>query len=129
MDSIFIFITIIITIILLLLIINRNNSNTNNTNNTNNSQNEIKKTYDNFVTKENSYSLIGDEDKYKNTIDGYENELMYENNLKGGDYVKQFTEIDFSRIPKTNNQVGFNPQPRDSTEIKLPFADINVNCL
>lgn len=125
MDSIFIFITIIITIILLLLIINRNNGNSSN----NKYQNEIKKSYDNFVTKENSYSLIGDEDKYKNTIDGYENELMYENNLKGGDYVKQFTEIDFSRIPKTNNQVGFNPQPRDSTEIKLPFADINVNCL
>lgn len=130
MDSIFIFITIIIAIILLLLIINRNNTtNVSENNNTNKNPNELKKTYDNFINKENSYSLIGDEDKYKNVVDGYENELMYENNLKGGDYVKQFTEIDFSKIPKTNNQIGFNPQPRESTESKLPFADINVNCL
>lgn len=126
MDSIFIFITIIIAIILLLLIINRNN--TNDVSETNKKPND-KNLKDNFINKENSYSLIGDEDKYKNVVDGYENELMYENNLKGGDYVKQFTEIDFSRIPKTNNQIGFNPQPRESTESKLPFADINVNCL
>jgi uncharacterized protein YxeA len=126
MDSIFIFITIIIAIILLLLIINRNN--TNDVSQTNKKPND-KILKDNFINKENSYSLIGDEDKYKNVVDGYENELMYENNLKGGDYVKQFTEIDFSRIPKTNNQIGFNPQPRESTESKLPFADINVNCL
>jgi len=127
MDSIFIFITIIIAIILLLLIINRNN--TNDVSETNNKKPNDKNLKDNFINKENSYSLVGDEDNYKNVVDGYENELMYENNLKGGDYVKQFTEIDFSRIPKTNNQIGFNPQPRESTESKLPFADINVNCL
>lgn len=123
MDSIFVFVIIIIAILLLLLIINRNNH----VNTTN--QNDNMNTQFNQDSKINSYSLLGNEDEYKGIIEGYQNELMYENNLKEGDYSKQFTEIDFSKIPKSNIQVGFNPQPRDSSEIKLPYANINVNCL
>jgi len=141
MDSIFVFITIIIAIILLVLIVNRNTNNTSNTSNTNNSNNknkyenfnknnnDIVEDYDEKQIKENSYSLVGNEDDYKNVIDGYENELIFDNNLKSGDYVNQFKEIDLTKFPKTNNQIGFNPQPRESLESKLPFADINVNCL
>lgn len=125
MDSIFVFVIIIIAILLLLLIINRNTDNKNINENTNDNMN----TQFYQDSKINSYSLLGNEDEYKNKIEGYQNELMYENNLKDGDYSKQFTEIDFSRIPKSNIQVGFNPQPRDSSEIKLPYANINVNCL
>ena len=125
MDSIFVFVIIIIAILLLLLIINRNTDNKNINQNTNDNMN----TQFYQDSKINSYSLLGNEDEYKNKIEGYQNELMYENNLKDGDYSKQFTEIDFSRIPKSNIQVGFNPQPRDSSEIKLPYANINVNCL
>ena len=127
MDSIFIFVTIIIAIILLLLIVNKNNKNNNN--------NEKKQTSDKpgkieyFDQTVNSYSLIGNEDEYKDSVEGYENELMYQNNLKEGDYVHQFKEIDLSKIPKSNNQIGFNPRPRESSESKLPFANINVNCL
>lgn len=125
MDSIFVFVIIIIAILLLLLIINRNTDNKNINENTNDNMN----TQFYQDSKINSYSLLGNEDEYKNKIEGYQNELMYENNLKDGDYSKQFTEIDFSRIPKSNIQVGFNPQPRDSSKIKLPYANINVNCL
>jgi len=128
MDSIFVFVIIIIAILLLLLIINRNTDNQN-TNQNANDKNTNMNTQFYQDSKINSYSLLGNEDEYKNKIEGYQNELMYENNLKDGDYSKQFTEIDFSRIPKSNIQVGFNPQPRDSSEIKLPYANINVNCL
>lgn len=145
MDSIFIFIIIIIAIILLLLIVNRDinrdvNINVNrDVNRDINYKNEIKptnqmKSYDEVTNvksynKENTYSLVGNEEDYKGVVEGYENELIYENTLKSGDYTNQFKEIDFSKIPKSNNQIGFNPQPRDSEEMKLPFANINVNCL
>lgn len=123
MDSIFILITIIIAIILLLFI------NKNNLIDINLNQKYNPTIYENLNSNKTSYSLIGNEENYKDFIDGYENELMYENNLKGGDYVKQFKEIDFSNIPKSNNQIGFNPQPRETNMVKIPFADINVNCL
>jgi len=142
MDSIFIFITIIIAIILLLLIVNRDvnrdiNQQSKATNNQQSKATNNKtqmKLYDDVVdikgyNKENTYSLVGNEEDYKGVVEGYENELIYENTLKSGDYTNQFKEIDFSKIPKTNNQIGFNPQPRDSDEMKLPFANINVNCL
>jgi len=138
MDSIFIFITIIIAIILLLLIVNRDvNQELKATNNQESKATNNKtqmKLYDDVVdikgyNKENTYSLVGNEEDYKGVVEGYENELIYENTLKSGDYTNQFKEIDFSKIPKTNNQIGFNPQPRDSDEMKLPFANINVNCL
>ena len=138
MDSIFIFITIIIAIILLLLISNRDVNRDPDVNNNQESKATNNKThmklYDDVVdikgyNKENTYSLVGNEEDYKGVVEGYENELIYENTLKSGDYINQFKEIDFSKIPKTNNQIGFNPQPRDSDEMKLPFANINVNCL
>lgn len=137
MDSIFVFITIIIAIILLVLIVNRNDEKPNNNRyiknnlptNKNNHNNDLVEGYDAKIIKENSYSLVGNEDEYQKNVEGYENELILDNNLKTGDYVNQFQEIDFSKFPKSNIQVGFNPQPRESTETKLPFADINVNCL
>lgn len=145
MDSIFIFITIIIAIILLLLIVNRDANRDANHKSNQDSNHNIKqeskannktqmKLYDDVVdikgyNKENTYSLVGNEEDYKGVVEGYENELIYENTLKSGDYTNQFKEIDFSKIPKSNNQIGFNPQPRDSEEMKLPFANINVNCL
>jgi len=120
-----IIIIIIFFILLLLLISNKDYNNYNNYQLSNN--NNI---YNNFNQNSNDiqHTKIND-DLLKSNIQGYENELMSENELKGGDYVKQFKEIDFSQIPKSNNQIGFNPQPRDSSEIKLPYADINVNCL
>ena len=102
MDSIFIFITIIIAIILLLLIVNRDGNRESNKDSNRNIKQESKannktqmKLYDDVVdikgyNKENTYSLVGNEQDYKGVIDGYENELMYENNLKTGDYINQF---------------------------------------
>jgi|694.fasta_scaffold29269_5 hypothetical protein len=123
MDFLTFFLILLILVIIFIFILLISNKPTNNTPNTYRyNVNEIKKI-------DNSYKLIGNEEKFKDSITGYENELIYQNNLKEGDYVKQFTEIDFSKIPKTNNQIGFNPQPRETSETKLPFADINVNCL
>jgi len=120
-------IIIIIFFILLLFLISNRDNNYNNYNNQLSNNNNI---YNNFNQNSNDIQPTKiDDDLLKSNIQGYENELMSENELKGGDYVKQFKEIDFSQIPKSNNQIGFNPQPRDSSEIKLPYADINVNCL
>ncbi len=117
----FLILLIIIIIIILILLVS---------NKPNNPNPSLKPTSIPIQTQTpNNYSLLGNENELKETIPGYENELLYENNLKDGDYVNQFTEIDFSKIPVSNNQIGFNPQPRDSTEIKLPYADININCL
>jgi len=126
MESLTVFAIIIVIVFLgliLYLISNKNNNN--------NYQKPPDNKYKNFNQISND-SLIKEQDEdlhLKETIPGYTNELMYENNLKGGDYVNQFKEIDFSMIPKSNNQIGFNPEPRDSSQIKLPYADINVNCL
>ena len=117
---ILILIIVIIIFVFILLISNKPTNNTPNTYRYN--VNELKK-------MDYSYNLTGNEEKFKDSITGYENELMYQNNLKEGDYANQFVEIDFSKFPKSNNQIGFNPQPRETSETKLPFADINVNCL
>lgn len=115
----FLILLIIIIIIILILLVS---------NKPNNPNPSLKPTPIPKQTPTN-YNLVGNENELKENIPGYENELLYENNLKDGDYVNQFTEIDFSKIPVSNNQIGFNPQPRDSTDIKLPYADININCL
>ena len=124
--TIFSIIIIIVFFSLILYLITKRDFN-NNQNNHNN-QNNIYRNF-NQVSNDNLIKNNEEEEKLKETIPGYTNELMYENNLKGGDYVNQFKEIDFSMIPKSNNQIGFNPEPRDSSVIKLPYADINVNCL
>jgi len=101
------------------------------TNNNNNNQNYHNDKYKKFNQISNDHLIKEKEEDLllKENIPGYTNELMYENNLKGGDYVNQFKEIDLSMIPKSDNQIGFNPEPRDTSEVKLPYADINVNCL
>ncbi len=65
----------------------------------------------------------------KDNIKGYENEVMYvSDDLKDGSYVNQFKEIDYSKMNLTDNQIGFDPEPRCSSGA-LPFVDVNVNYL
>jgi hypothetical protein len=78
------------------------------------------------VFNNNSYIKYGDEENLKLDIIGYENELMYENNLKEGDYINQFEETDIKNID--NNQIGFNPKPREQMK-QLPYANIHFKCL
>ena len=64
-----------------------------------------------------------------NDIQGYENEIMYiSDDLKDGSYINQFKEIDYSKMAISNNQIGFNPEPKCSSGA-LPFVDVNVNYL
>lgn len=74
----------------------------------------------------NSYIKCGDEENLKDEIAGYENELMYENKFKEGDYVNQFDITNF--MIKDDNQIGFNPIPREQMK-QLPYANINFKCL
>lgn len=60
--------------------------------------------------------------------DGYENELMYSNNLKDGDYAILFKETEIKNDVINNNQIGFNPCPREQMKT-LPFANIHSKCL
>jgi len=80
-----------------------------------------------------SYTLNGNEEDLLDKVQGYENELLMPNNLQEGSYEDQFKdqfkEIDFSKISPPNTQIGFNPEPVDRSEMKLPYANINVNCL
>ena len=65
----------------------------------------------------------------KDNIKGYENEVMYvSDDLKDGSYVNQFKEIDYSKMKLSDNQIGFDPEPRCSSGA-LPFVDVNVNYL
>jgi uncharacterized membrane protein len=111
------FLLFILLLILFLIIISNNN------------YKEVKKE---VVKKEvvnnnnNSYFKYGDEENLKDEIVGYENELMYENNLKDGDYINQFDTNDI--INKDDNQIGFNPKPREQMK-QLPYANINFKCL
>ncbi len=60
--------------------------------------------------------------------DGYENELMYSNNLKDGDYANLFKETEIKNDVINNNQIGFNPSPREQMKT-LPYANIHSKCL
>jgi len=60
--------------------------------------------------------------------DGYENELMYSNNLKDGDYANLFKETEIKNDVNNNNQIGFNPSPRKQMKT-LPYANIHSKCL
>ena len=62
-------------------------------------------------------------------LPGYENELMYSaDDIKDGSYANQFKEVDYSKMKMSNNQIGFNPQPRCSSGA-LPFVDVHMNYL
>lgn len=74
----------------------------------------------------NSYLKEGEEEFLKDEIIGYENELMYSNNLKEGDYINQYQEKEI--IDKNDNQIGFNPKPREQMK-QLPYANIHFKCL
>ena len=81
------------------------------------------------INNNSLYIKANKEEDIKIDVQGYTNELMYTSeNLKDGDYVNQFVPIDFSKIPKPNNQIGFNPEPKCSYG-ELPFANVNVNYL
>jgi len=110
------FLLFILLLILFLILISNNN------------YKEVKKEVVNKenVFNNNSYFKYGDEENLKDEIIGYENELMYENNLKDGDYINQFDTNDI--INKDDNQIGFNPNPREQMK-QLPYANINFKCL
>jgi hypothetical protein len=110
------FLLFILLLILFLILISNNN------------YKEIKKEVVNKekVFNNNSYFKYGDEENLKDEIIGYENELMYENNLKDGDYINQFDTNDIINID--DNQIGFNPKPREQMK-QLPYANINFKCL
>lgn len=122
--TVFAIIIIIVFFALILYLISNKNTNNNYQKPPDNKYKKFNQISNDHLIKEKEEDLLLEEN-----IPGYTNELMYKNNLKDGDYVNQFKEIDFSMIPKSNNQIGFNPEPRDSSQIKLPYADINVNCL
>ena len=92
--------------------------------------NEIKG-FDNY----NHYNYKDDDDDDKSiknveiNNEGYINETMkITDDLKVGDYINQFKEIDFEKMPKSNNQIGFNPKPKDD-KYELPYANVNVEYL
>jgi len=66
-----------------------------------------------------------DEFHYNN---GYQNELMYSNNLKDGDYTNLFEETEINKDVINNNQIGFNPSPRKQMKT-LPYVNIHSKCL
>ena len=125
--TVFAIIIIIVFFGLILYLISTRDLNHNKNNNQDYHTDKYKKF--NQISNDHLIKEKEEEMQLKESIPGYTNELMYENNLKGGDYVNQFKEIDFSMIPKSNNQIGFDPEPRDSSLVKLPYANINVNCL
>lgn len=62
-------------------------------------------------------------------LPGYENELIYvADDIKEGSYANQFKEIDYSKMKMSNNQIGFNPEPRCSSGA-LPLVDVHMNYL
>jgi uncharacterized protein YxeA len=113
---------------------NNNYSNNNYSNNhldynypTNNFNKNSNKELD--VNLDVNFDVNIDDNLNKDNIKGYENEIMYiSDELKDGSYVNQFKEIDYSKMKLTDNQIGFDPQPRCSSE-PLPFVDVNVNYL
>lgn len=126
--TVFAIIIIIVFFALILYLISTRDLNNNYKNNNQDYHTDKYKKF-NQISNDHLIKEKEEEMQLKESIPGYTNELMYENNLKGGDYVNQFKEIDFSMIPKSDNQIGFNPEPRDTSLVKLPYANINVNCL
>jgi uncharacterized protein YxeA len=131
MDNLFLFFLILVLILIIVIyfmVVNINNKNhiplttTNTNNNPPNFNNSSSNNSNNYVKK-------GNEDEIMSNVKGYTNELMYSSDdIKDGDYVSQFKPIDFSKLPKSNNQIGFNPEPKCSYG-DIPFANVNVNYL
>lgn len=128
MDNLFLLFLILVLILIIVIyfmVVNINNKThipltTTNTNN--NPPNFNNSSSNNYVKK-------GNEDEIMSNVKGYTNELMYSSDdIKDGDYVSQFKPIDFSKLPKSNNQIGFNPEPKCSYG-DIPFANVNVNYL
>ena len=114
-----IFFLLFILLLILMFIISNYNKNINNNKDIESIEKEIK-------LNNNSYFKYGNEEDLKDVIIGYENELMYENNLKDGDYINQFKENNIINI--NDNQIGFNPKPREQMK-QLPYANIHFKCL
>jgi hypothetical protein len=72
------------------------------------------------------YILKINEEELKRTNEGYENELMFKNNLKDGEYIQYFNE-EINDVP-TDNQIGFDIQPRERP-YKLPYPNVHIKCL
>ena len=131
MDNTFLILLILVLILIIILYLfsinNSSNNTTNNNLNHNNTNTHIDT--DKLFNNNSLYIKANREEDIKIDVQGYTNELMYTSeNLKDGDYVNQFVPIDFSKIPKPNNQIGFNPEPKCSYG-ELPFANVNVNYL
>jgi len=75
----------------------------------------------------NDYVLKINEEELKRTNEGYENELMFKNNLKNGDYIQYFQQEITTNVP-TDNQIGFDIQPRERP-YKLPYSNVHIKCL
>jgi len=128
MNRIFIFILVLIILLILYLLLFNNNhrrhrhhNNSHNINNIDSNFNQNSNDININTTNENNIQL--------NDIQGYENEIMYiSDDLKDGSYINQFKEIDYSKMAISNNQIGFNPEPKCSSGA-LPFVDVNVNYL
>lgn len=119
----FFLILLIVMIIFLFFYLISNKPNNPNLNN--NSKSNSNQSF--YFNNNSSYQL--NEDELLENIEGYENELLTANNLQQGTFENQFEEIDFSKIPPPNSEIGFNPTPYDRSEIKIAYADININCL
>lgn len=128
MDNLFLLFLILVLILIIVLyfmIVNINN-NTHVPLHTNNTPPRFNS---NSNSNDSKYVIKGTEDNIMNNVKGYTNELMYtSDDIKDGDYALQFKPIDFSKIPKSNNQIGFNPEPKCSYG-DIPFANVNVNYL
>ncbi len=124
MLRIFIFILVLIILLLIYLTLFNNNHKRNHTNT------NIKTDIDSkFNQNSNDININTNENENINDIQGYENEIMYiSDDLKDGSYINQFKEIDYSKMTISNNQIGFNPEPKCSSG-PLPFVDVNVNYL
>ena len=72
------------------------------------------------------YVLKINEEEVKRSNHGYENELMYKNNLKEGEYIHYFQQ-EINDVP-TDNQIGFDIQPRERP-YKLPYSNVHIKCL
>ena len=120
-------IILILFIILGLIVILIANNAYNNPNNSSNIKTNVNNNPDiNFNNNSNNNN-----EKYVELdgIKGYENELMYvSEELKEGSYANQFKEVDYSKMKFSNNQIGFNPEPKCSSGA-LPFVDVHMNYL
>ena len=125
MNRIFIFILVLIILLILYLLLFNNRHKYHHIR-----DNNIKNNIDsNFNQNSNDINTTDENNIELNDIQGYENEIMYiSDDLKDGSYINQFKEIDYSKMAISNNQIGFNPEPKCSSGA-LPFVDVNVNYL